>query len=437
MSRKREIITIIDSDEEGSQKRQNLCGQDNQRIKDTSRKRLSYSKGRVFLVKLGPFTALENSVSFEELVVGHGSEKIKKAVMTTFVLDYEWLRGKLGNNVNLCLVINFEKDKDYKVEVKRLDENTVIVAPPQTKSRFGIFHPKIMVLWFETFVRIVISSANLIALDWEVMQNILFVQDFPLLTEKTEKKDVSEFGCDIIQFFEAIKVPEQVLEAIEKIDFSTAKYRALASIPGKFPINEAKYGYLGLSKALSEKNFSGEVEYAFTHCSSVGFIDNEWYMELCSKLFSGFAFKILYPTTNMVSDSLLGEESVCSLFFSKHAYLNRNFPKKILYSYKATSKGALSHCKLLFCRFKGQNKGWLYLGSHNMSKAAWGKSTRGSLSQFEIGNTEIGALLPVTYIENKPYLAEDFVKFEALSEIPLPFELDFKPYSTADVPWTT
>jgi hypothetical protein len=44
-------------------------------------------------------------------------------------------------------------------------------------------------LWFDGFVRIVIASANLIPQDWNMCENILFIQDFFKGTKECRFKD--------------------------------------------------------------------------------------------------------------------------------------------------------------------------------------------------------------------------------------------------------
>src|SRR5438876_576170 len=43
----------------------------------------------------------------------------------------------------------------------------------------GCFHAKLMILIYGGWMRVVISSANLISHDWEISENVVFIQDFP------------------------------------------------------------------------------------------------------------------------------------------------------------------------------------------------------------------------------------------------------------------
>ncbi|KAF8959004.1 hypothetical protein BGZ46_001848, partial [Entomortierella lignicola] len=94
-------------------------------------------------------------IQFQDLVV---KEHITKAVMTTFMLDEDWLERYLPRNIPQCLVRNWSKEREQRAGFLT-DGKVVIVHPPLTG--YGTFHPKLMLLFYPTFCRVVISSANL------------------------------------------------------------------------------------------------------------------------------------------------------------------------------------------------------------------------------------------------------------------------------------
>src|SRR5207245_47493 len=57
--------------------------------------------------------------------------------------------------------------------------NIVLVHPPMSSMGHGCFHAKLMILIYDGWIRVVISSANLISHDWEISENVVFIQDFP------------------------------------------------------------------------------------------------------------------------------------------------------------------------------------------------------------------------------------------------------------------
>ena len=48
---------------------------------------------------------------------------------------------------------------------------------------FGVTDAKLLVLILENFVRIVISSPNLMEYDYDIVENIVFLQDFQLIKQ--------------------------------------------------------------------------------------------------------------------------------------------------------------------------------------------------------------------------------------------------------------
>ena len=49
---------------------------------------------------------------------------------------------------------------------------------PNQRPFFGVFHSKMFLLEFDDRVRLVVTSANLYKVDWELMSNVVWFQDF-------------------------------------------------------------------------------------------------------------------------------------------------------------------------------------------------------------------------------------------------------------------
>jgi hypothetical protein len=103
-------------------------------------------------------------------------------------------------------------------------------SPKLNSGNRGCFHAKFMILWFQDFVRIVISSANLVHYDWEDLENNIFVQDFPL---KKKSSDVSttepDFKVYFCSFLADMGIPASVIQALGAYDFSKATAILVAS----------------------------------------------------------------------------------------------------------------------------------------------------------------------------------------------------------------
>jgi len=68
------------------------------------------------------------------------------------------------------------------------------------------------------------SLANLVPYDWDVMENIAFVQDFPMSGNAASSIDeLPPFAKDLYAFLTAMKVPAQVCEKLQEYDFTRAQ----------------------------------------------------------------------------------------------------------------------------------------------------------------------------------------------------------------------
>jgi tyrosyl-DNA phosphodiesterase-1 len=50
--------------------------------------------------------------------------------------------------------------------------------PKKNTNSYGVFHPKLWILKFDNFIRIVIGSANLSVDDWRIWSNTFWMKDF-------------------------------------------------------------------------------------------------------------------------------------------------------------------------------------------------------------------------------------------------------------------
>jgi tyrosyl-DNA phosphodiesterase-1 len=90
------------------------------------------------------------------------------------------------------------------------------------RAGYGCMHIKLMILWFSKHVRIVIGSANLVGYDWDTLENVIFVQDFPI-QEHSMSSAKSNFYDDLQDLLTEMGAPHQVKSALDSYDFSRAK----------------------------------------------------------------------------------------------------------------------------------------------------------------------------------------------------------------------
>lgn len=125
-----------------------------------------------------------------------------------------------------------------------------IVYPPL--QRIGIVHAKLMLLQTRTFLRVVVSSANLTAEDWELMDQvwpsmfasrssrqrligigrcveswqILFVQDFPRRSTDAVGSSLDvPFAADLDAYLGALSAPDDIRGWLTMFDWRQARVR--------------------------------------------------------------------------------------------------------------------------------------------------------------------------------------------------------------------
>ncbi|KAF0399784.1 phospholipase D/nuclease [Gigaspora margarita] len=92
-----------------------------------------------------------------------------------------------------------------------------------------------MLLFFDGWMRVVVASGNLIPYDWETNENVIFVQDFPIVQATgSNNRNLHPFAKDIKDFILAIGFKNHIVNKLSQYDFSRAKAKLVASIPGEY-----------------------------------------------------------------------------------------------------------------------------------------------------------------------------------------------------------
>ena len=341
-------------------------------------------------------------------------------------------------------------------------------------------HSKLMLLFHKEKLRVVIASANLVPHDWGengIMENVVFLVDLPRV-EKDKAGDANEtftqFAKDLVRFLDAQGVDEDVKHGLRNFDFSKTGHLELVwNMPGTHVGKDAECsGLVTLAKGVERQRagLEGEGEEMlldFT-ISSVGSL-NRQYLSSVLRAFEGrllewYAYasydedtiidhmRIHYPSEESVDHSNFGRDGAGTLFFAPKFEddLISQPLLRCMRDFKSQRKGVLSHAKMAIARTK--NCALVYVGSANLSMAAWGKVTvkksqKAKWARIErtisinCSNWEIGVLMKIdgeqvntldTVEENRPRPAdiEDrVVSLDVLRDkVPVPFQIPGLPY---------
>ena len=122
---------------------------------------------------------------------------------------------------------------------------------PKLPLEYGVHHGKMMILYYKHKVRVIITTANLIHVDYEKKTQGLWYQDFPKKAVNKQTKD--QFSTTLIDYVSTLGVDTSKLH---HYDFSSANVILLTSVPGYHrgaTVN--KYGHMQLRAALKQEVF--------------------------------------------------------------------------------------------------------------------------------------------------------------------------------------
>ncbi|KAI8643778.1 tyrosyl-DNA phosphodiesterase I [Parasitella parasitica] len=341
-------------------------------------------------------------------------------------------------DVNVCIVTH-----GRPATRKQVHSHRVIIQPPLQHNKYGVFHPKLMLLFHATSVRVVIGSANLERYDYEDLENVVFIQDFP--KSDTPHNSVSSlplFARDICNLLDHMQVPSSVKDELLNYNFDSAKANIIASISGVFEgENEyQKYGHARLAEVVKDivgaPCTQGKMPHFEMQTSSLGSLSLSYLNELYRSFCGIAAYKdgkatpivtqknqlppidIIYPSLDTVESSRLGPPGASTICLNTSTWRKDTFPRQVMCDAISQRQGTLMHSKYIVATFPneaskskvtanaGKLKGWMYCGSHNATMSAWGKFTVArdtKRPKMNISNWELGVVLPI--YENSEYPA--------------------------------
>lgn len=208
--------------------------------KDSERTCLKYPKGTIkrTWAHKHPRT---NDITIEEVLQ---SPPPHIAVLSAYQWDNEWFFDKLDPERSKQIWIMSAKGEDVR---EKLLKEAVDCKIPNFKPHFPPMdgqvrnmHSKLMLLFHETWLRFVVTSANVTNVDWGetnkdprtgvswqpgVMENAVFLIDLPRRTSGMPAKEAeTPFGKELVSFLRAQEVGHNVIEGILKFDFSQTRH---------------------------------------------------------------------------------------------------------------------------------------------------------------------------------------------------------------------
>lgn len=259
----------------------------------------------------------------------------------------------------------------------------------------GSSHTKILVLMYSDFLRLVITSCNMMDIDTVLGDNHWYIHDLPKLSQ-TAKTEPSAFEAGLITHLEALGTPKAFLDSIRgKYDYSNVKVHLVTSAPGvKAGINAEKHGLLRLRRVINDLDLNLSEKKAkdlrLEICTaSIGNLNAKW-LNTFRDCALGKAdikipdenckvpdLKLFYPSVGDVKNAHESAQDAASNI-GCHTRPWNQAPRAIqeLFNhYESKDAGRLFHQKLIMAYNPQDAKAppyFVYVGSGNLSQSAWG-----------------------------------------------------------------
>ncbi|KAI0205913.1 tyrosyl-DNA phosphodiesterase I [Astrocystis sublimbata] len=300
-----------------------------------------------------------------------------------------------------------------------------------------------LLLVYPAFLRIVITSCNMMDIDTELGDNHWYIHDVPKRASPATLVSAG-FEADLLRHMEALGTPEAFLDSIRgAYDYSTVKVHLVTSVPGVCSGAKAEqHGLLRLRRvvqqmdsSLPEKDQSGELQLEVC-TASIGNLNAKW--------LNGFndcalgidilgshdenrnvpELKLFYPTMQDVKNAdEAAQDGAANIGCHTRPWETAPVEVKgLFHHYQSKDCGKLFHQKFILAynpRDTTQLPYYVYVGSANLSQSAWGAlqhDKRGNQSTsdrklIKMTNFECGVEGIVPHNQNAPPydLAQDEV----------------------------
>ncbi|KAJ7330426.1 tyrosyl-DNA phosphodiesterase-domain-containing protein [Mycena albidolilacea] len=455
---RRKCVLQDDDESAGDSKRQRVSGATiSTTTKTPLASRLFYS-GAFFptmTLPANPRADGREAIRFADITGSTTSSDLKLAIISSFGIQPEWLAPHFNNEVPVIVVTQTGQEGSGPT-MTRLFENPNWIQTCPKVGTGGCFHMKYMFLFYKSGrLRVVVSTANLVSLDWEHLENMVFIQDVFLGSSSGvvgndsessagKTKQSTSFATLLETVLKATnvgpalesvrqKTPDLPLKSISDLsklwDWSGVTAELVPSIAGKYEgWNKIKTtGHPRLMCSLEKLGLATSKTHSLVvECqgSSIGTYTTQWFnqfyisasghpsvlkahMELSEgkrkKLEYPRGVKVVFPTVATVRST--GGYGSTSLFCTRKKWEAKSFPRAAFYDSKSSAGKVLMHTKMIIGSFTQKKNatsessgpaGWMYVGSHNFTAPAWGNlSGSADAPVLNVNNYELGVVVPL------------------------------------------
>lgn len=422
-----------------------------------------------------------DKISFKEIIqnpqyCSTSHVKLDHVLVTSFVADEAWLH-EMFYGVPKVILCTDDGARDKHVKIEEMfttnGEKWTLVYPSfPTFPAYGVMHCKLMLLKYhhqakgecekkEEYLRIVISSGNLVPYDYDQVQNIVFIQDVIRDTKQPNHQFCGEFINDLSFLLRHLGINATLYgeENWAGYDLNQIRPKLVYSIPGTTTWSASQGNGLAMLKHKLEELNKGipEARIVLEYIgSSLGAMDKPWldeFKKVCglvggednatisrkikrTKLINASSdkdnnseqvLKVIFPTMDYAKHSIVGPSGFGTLFCRSNQWKKLSYPKNLFHQAESNWQSTPAiHAKILTA-FDETNTIplWCYIGSHNFTPSAWGRSIRNG-ANLMIANYEVGVILKVQ-TDNENFLPN--------GKFPFPYKRPVRPFTGTDIPW--
>ena len=318
------------------------------------------------------------------------SSTLQAAVLSAFQWDFDWLFPKMDTKRTSFVLVMQAKYESQKLQLRADFDGipNVRLCFPSMEGQIACMHSKLMLLFYDKYMRMVVPTGNLRPHDWGeaggIMENTVFLIDLPKCDTGELDGQQAQFAEDLLSFIRAQGLPDDVLRRVRMHDFSqTTALGFVHTIGGVHAGASWKLtGHCGLGRIIAGlglgSNNGIEVDYV---TSSVGSLKDEFLrsMYLAAQGDDGLSeytlrtskslpakcvddpkrtvkkdtgagwkenFRFYYPSDATVRASRGGPDSAGTICFQERWWKDSKFPRNSMRDCVSRRAGLLMHNKV-------------------------------------------------------------------------------------------
>ncbi|KAJ5248927.1 hypothetical protein N7468_000378 [Penicillium chermesinum] len=389
-----------------------------------------------------------DDITIEEVIQ---RSQLKFALLSSFLWDTDWLFSKIDMDSTKLMLVMSAKTEEERLALRQQSSfltQTELVFPPMN-AQSNCMHSKLMLLCHTDYLRIVVPTANLTRHDWGesgLMENTVFLIDLPRRPAGSTTQE-TPFYLSLVDFMKASGLSSKLIDRVGTYDFAeTMRYAFVHSIGGTTgPSAQDPWkgtGYCGLGRAVSQLGLQSSSPINIDYItSSIGSLNEEFLraIYLACKGDDGMteytlrntkSSKASFPDNRRKAMEKVGGEwkhrlnvyfpsdrtahaaharpldTAGTICFQEKWWKSPSFPRHVLKDCESR-RGALMHNKLIYVwpdqpisleQDNMECKGWVYIGSANISESAWGRLVKDRATaqpKMNCRNWECGVVYPI------------------------------------------